>query len=286
MIRTVSLEWRDAEFPIEGDEIVAIGDVHGQADLLAALLDEIERQARPRSPVVFLGDLIDRGPDSRGCLRLAAQGTSGRPVHYLMGNHEAMFLAWLESWRDIPSAVLERWGSLWLQNGGASVLREFGRDGNAQPGQALLAEMSPEVRRVLDRLTTFHRSGETIFVHAGLSPSCLRTADGGYVLDEREFAAFTALHPLAVGADERHPLWIREEFLRLFESIDTGPIVVHGHTPAPKDARMAGRSYGGAQDLRLMGRRLNLDAGSGTSGEVAAAIIRNHRYRIIFTSRE
>jgi serine/threonine protein phosphatase 1 len=286
MIRTIGLEWRDAEFSIEGDEIVAIGDVHGQADLLAALLDEIERQAQPRSPVVFLGDLIDRGPDSRGCLLLAAQSASGRAVHYLMGNHEAMFLAWLESWRDVSTRDLDRWGSLWLQNGGASVLAEFGRNSSAERGQTLLAEMSPQERRVLDRLEIFHRSGDTIFVHAGLSPRCLRTAEGGYVLDEREFAAFTALHPLAVGADERHPLWIRDEFLRLFENIDTGPIVVHGHTPVPKDARMAGRSYRGAQDLKLMGRRLNLDAGSGVTGEVAGAIIQNHRYRIIVASRE
>jgi serine/threonine protein phosphatase 1 len=286
MIRTVSLEWRDAEFSIEGEEIVAIGDVHGRADLLAALLDELDRQARPRSPVVFLGDLIDRGPNSRRCLRLAARGMSGRPVHYLMGNHEAMFLAWLEAWSEIAPRDLERWGTAWLENGGESVLKEFGRDRNALRGQALLSEMSPEERRVLDRLSTFHRSGETVFVHAGLSEACLRKSDGVYALDEPEFAAFTALHPLSVRADERHPLWIRAEFLRLFESIDSGPIVVHGHTPAPKDARMARRSYRGALDLGLTGRRLNLDAGSYATGEVAGAIIRSDGYRIIHASTE
>lgn len=285
MIRTFSLEWQDADFSIEGEEIVAIGDIHGHAELLGALLNEIEHQALPHSPVVFLGDLVDRGPDSRGCLRLAALGGSERAVHYLMGNHEAMFLAWLETWEDTSPRELERWGSLWLQNGGATVLREFGRDWNAERGQGLLAEMSPEERRVLDRLSSFHRSGETIFVHAGLSTACLRRAGSESVLDEDEFAAFTALHPLAVGSDERHPLWIREEFLRLFETLVSGPIVVHGHTPAPKDARMAGRSYRGAEDLGVLGRRLNLDAGSYATGEVAGAIIRNGRYRIVYAAR-
>ena len=285
MIPTFSLEWRDADCSIEGEEILAIGDVHGQAALLSALLDEIGRQATPRSPLVFLGDLIDRGPDSRGCLRLAAQAMSARPVHCLMGNHEAMFLAWLETWGDVSPRDLDRWGTLWIENGGASVLKEFGRDPNSVRGRALLSEMSPEERQVLGGLDIFHRSGDTIFIHGGLSASCLRQSEGGYLLDERAFAAFTALHPLAVGANERHPLWIREEFLRLFESIDTGPIVVHGHTPAPKDARMAKRSYRGAQDLGLRGRRLNLDAGSGTTGEVAGAIIRNGRYRIVCASR-
>jgi serine/threonine protein phosphatase 1 len=284
MIRTFSLEWRQGDFSIGGEEIVAIGDVHGHAGLLGALLDEIEHQAQPHSPVVFLGDLIDRGPDSRGCLRLAAMGAGKRPVHYLMGNHEAMFLAWLDAFDGITLRERERWGSLWLQNGGVSILREFGRDRNAVPGQALLAEMSPEEKRVIERLTTFHRSGETIFVHAGLSPGCLRRVRGRYVLDDDAFAAFVAQHPLAVRVDGRHPLWIRDEFLRLFESIDTGPIVVHGHTPAPKDAAAAGRSYRGAEDLGLMGRRLNLDAGSYASGEVAGAIIRNGRYRIVYAS--
>jgi hypothetical protein len=190
MTRTFSLGWREADFSIAGEEIVAIGDVHGQAELLGALLEEIERRALPGSPMVFLGDLIDRGPDSRGCLRLAAQAACRRPVHWLMGNHEAMFLAWLDAWDDIAPRDLHRWGTLWLENGGASVLAEFGRDSNAERGRALRAEMSPEEMRVLDGLGIFHRSGETIFIHGGLAARCLRQSDEGHVLDEREFAAF------------------------------------------------------------------------------------------------
>jgi len=285
MIGVYSLEWRDAHFCIEGDEIVAIGDVHGQADLLSALLDEIERQTRRCSPVVFLGDLIDRGLNSRGCLRLAGRGMSRRPVHCLMGNHEAMFLAWLEAWDEVAPRELAWWGSLWLENGGESVLKEFGRNRNAKRGPALLQEMSPEERRVIDRLSIFHRSGNSIFVHAGLSRDCLRAGEEGYALDDERFKSFMALHPLAVDADGRHPLWIREEFLQLFGCIDTGPIVIHGHTPAPKEAQMQNRPYCDGRDLGLRGRRLNLDAGSYASGEVAAAIVRNDRYRIVYASR-
>src|SRR5271163_2362827 len=78
-----------------GAEIFAIGDIHGRSDLLAALLDEAAREPRRADArtVVFLGDLIDRGPDSLGAIDLAIEARerigADRAIG-LMGNHETM----------------------------------------------------------------------------------------------------------------------------------------------------------------------------------------------------
>jgi serine/threonine protein phosphatase 1 len=285
MIETHLLPWREADFSIDEEEIVAIGDVHGEADLLEALLDAIGRAASPAARLVFLGDLVDRGPASRACLALAAACADSRPTTWLMGNHEAMWLAWLRAFDDVSEAELRRWGRTWLANGGDRVLAEYGLDPRAAPAD-LLAQASEAERRVLGELRICHRSGETIFVHAGLAPACLAPSTAGFRLDETEFARYCAQHPLDADAAQRHPLWIREEFLRFYAAIESGPVVVHGHTPAPTDARMTGFTYCSSPDLRLRGRRLALDAGSGRTGEIAAAVIRNGVYRIVYVARK
>lgn len=113
--------WRP--LPCRGPEaqLFVIGDVHGQAGALGAALDEIGRIPGTGLPrrLVFLGDLIDRGPDSLGAVRLA-MGAADRAkvdaVTLLPGNHELMLI-------DGLLAPQEFMGD-WLDNGGDAVIRE------------------------------------------------------------------------------------------------------------------------------------------------------------------
>lgn len=97
----------------------AVGDIHGRRDLLDQMIDEIEADADgARGDLVFLGDYIDRGPDSAAVLkRLYRLELGNLTVTCLMGNHERMLLSFLED----PAQ-----GELWLRNGGLETIADFG----------------------------------------------------------------------------------------------------------------------------------------------------------------
>src|SRR5271166_6855147 len=109
-------------------EIFAVGDIHGRSDLLAALIDEAAREPRrlEKRAIVFLGDLVDRGPDSLGAIDLAIGAAARIRADEgigLMGNHEAMMRLALESatpW-DVAIEALEAW----IANRGDRTLAEF-----------------------------------------------------------------------------------------------------------------------------------------------------------------
>src|SRR5262245_63836029 len=109
----------------EGQLLYAVGDIHGRVDLLDDMLRRIEDDARASGPadqatLVFLGDYVDRGPDSRAVVERLHDGLpEGFEIHFLKGNHEAMLLDFLEEpWR------LEHW----LMNGGEATMRSYGVD--------------------------------------------------------------------------------------------------------------------------------------------------------------
>ena len=173
----------------------AVGDIHGCADLLDALLDDIDTHAAGRArKLVFLGDYIDRGPDSARVietLRKLQWREEGAMV-CLMGNHEAMLL---------PALTTPGADALWLRNGGAETLASFGVDEAAAiPGDVL---------DWIEALPTVHDDPLRWYVHAGFRP-------------EVE----------APDPDPESRLWIREPFLS--EEYDFGRHVVHGHTPQTK----------------------------------------------------
>ena len=91
-------EWKPAPFALGGETVFAIGDVHGCASELRVLLDTIARlatEASGKRRLIYLGDMINRGPDSVGVLELWAAGEEARGVDHvdrLMGNHEIMML--------------------------------------------------------------------------------------------------------------------------------------------------------------------------------------------------
>lgn len=170
----------------------AIGDIHGCADALARLLAEIARHSGGREHrLVFLGDYIDRGPDSAGVLRILQyiDRTEGERATFLMGNHERMLLDAYEK----PFGV-----TAWLENGGRSTLTSFGIHDPEELPRAALNWMSG--------LDTVHEDERRYYVHAGFRPG-----------------------RSGIDPDVEARLWMRQPFLT--EDFDFGKHVVHGHTP-------------------------------------------------------
>ena len=205
-----------------GQLIYAIGDIHGRSDLLAKLLEDIESDAarsasEQRRTLVFLGDYVDRGPDSRGVVDMLLHALPrGFDAHFLKGNHEALLLEFLED----ASALAQ-----WLANGAATTFASYGVDvaalvrARAEPEtwqRALLVGLPEEHRRFFEHLELAVSFGDYLFVHAGVRP--------GVPLDEQ---------------DANDLVWIRSAFLR--SEADFGKIVVHGHTPVPAPEIRANR---------------------------------------------
>ena len=211
----------------------AVGDVHGRADLFAALAAAIDADDLARSPadttVILLGDLIDRGPDSAGVIRLARDWQSRRPVRILMGNHEEMFLDALES-----DEVLRHF----LRYGGRETLLSYPIDPEAYI-RADLSECRALARAAVPAtdiafISNFEDSivlGDYLFVHAGIRP--------GVPLEQQKTS------------DLR---WIRESFLSHGE--DFGPVVIHGHT-----------IY---DEVDVRANRIGIDTGAYASGRLTA----------------
>jgi serine/threonine protein phosphatase 1 len=199
-----------------GMRIYAVGDIHGRLDLLDELLELIERDSEERPPaetsLVFLGDYIDRGPNSKGVVSrlLSGVGPGFTPV-FLKGNHEDLLVKFL----DHPQT-----GAGWLHNGGDSTLISYGLDATAIASAfsldlAALVDANASFKTLLPaghlqfyrNLRLSHRAGSYFFVHAGVRPGIALDAQAGTDL-----------------------IWIRNEFL--LHPGSHGAVVVHGHTPA------------------------------------------------------
>lgn len=194
----------------EGRRLYAIGDVHGEAALLARLLDRIEADARARGPMrttlVFLGDIIDRGAGAAALLR-GFCGTESADLVFLKGNHEA---ALVDVYRGDEEAL-----SFWIRFGGRATLQGLGIDvpahGRVDPAQTLWRLRDALDVATIDWLDALPHSvtiGDYLFCHAGVRPGVpLRRQDPDDLL------------------------WIREPFLS--SAAHHGKVVVHGHTIEP-----------------------------------------------------
>jgi serine/threonine protein phosphatase 1 len=258
----------------DGVEIFAIGDIHGRSDLFAALLEEAAREPRraARRVIVLLGDLVDRGPDNLGTIDLAidaARLAGGDETIGLMGNHEMMMRLALDPATPLDQAI--RALEIWLLNGGAFTIGEIVR--GAEPP----ADMAALLRRARDGLPArigawlgglkpHWRSGDLLFVHAGVNP--------GFELEA--FLAAPWNTPLDAMEGSRHWAWVRWPFI----DAEPGPagfggyFVIHGHTPS--DLTL-GATH--ADEIRRF--RLNLDAGSVKSGVAEMAILRGARAEVV-----
>jgi serine/threonine protein phosphatase 1 len=171
----------------------AIGDIHGCLNKLKALVARCRFDAKDEgAQFVFLGDLIDRGPDSRGVVEYLIDFQNSRPgdVTCLCGNHEDMALNAIDDPGEIAQWV--------VYNGGDKALHSYGVTSPSQLPSDHVAW--------LRALPTHHNDGRRFFVHAGVDPS----------------------RPL--DRQDRHDLlWMREPFLS--DPRDHGRFIVHGHTP-------------------------------------------------------
>jgi serine/threonine protein phosphatase 1 len=192
-----------------GFRAYVVGDVHGRLDLLEGLLAEIDREIAARPPrkilLVFLGDLIDRGPSSAQVVeRLRSYRRDGTQTVFLLGNHEEVLLRILDGDASlIPS---------WLRFGGTQCLKSYGADprriANQDDATALNSihgAIPEEHQQFLRSFVDTCRFGDYLFVHAGIRP--------GVSIDQQ------------LQSDLR---WIREPFL--LDESDHGCVVVHGHT--------------------------------------------------------
>ena len=194
-----------------GMRVYAIGDVHGRLDLLLDLLGRIESDNRACAPaetwIIMLGDLIDRGPDSKGVIDFFLKSPPAfAQYRFLAGNHEEAMLQSLGERADPRETG-------WLRFGGMEALRSYNVPDDAFETRGWL--LSDELRRYiprshLDFIGRFEEKiviGDYLFVHAGIRP--------GVALQRQR---------------RKDLLWIREGFLD--DDTDHRHIVVHGHSIA------------------------------------------------------
>jgi serine/threonine protein phosphatase 1 len=186
-----------------------VGDIHGRLDLLEELLGKIHQELarRPARKVllVFVGDLIDRGPSSAQVIeRLRSYKHPRVQTMFLLGNHEEVLLRILGGEADLITK--------WRWFGGAECLKSYGVDVATLTGMSdqdalqLVRDAIPKEHvEFLESFDDSCRFGDFLFVHAGIRP--------GIEFDQQR------------QSDLR---WIREPFL--FDETDHGFIVVHGHT--------------------------------------------------------
>lgn len=229
----------------EGVRIYAIGDIHGRPDLLDALMTKIEQDEKDAGPgqLIFLGDYVDRGPDSRGVVDRLLKIKASRPESvFLKGNHEAAMLGFLDAPNDLED---------WLYWGGAETLESYGVETplkrSAEDLAAALSENLPARHLSFLRALNLHKiMGDYLFVHAGVRP--------GVALDEQS---------------EDDLLWIRGDFHRAAAKERPAQVVVHGHHPEKKPVDE--------------GWRIGVDTGAVWTGRLTAAVLEDATRRFLST---
>ena len=223
--------------PVQPDApFCVVADIHGRMDLLSTALDRAAAQW-PHLPMVFVGDYIDRGPDSASVLRHLFGMQTANPDRFicLAGNHEDFLLGFL----DDP----QRYHRLWLRNGGDATLQSFGISGPLDGlsagavdllGDQLRQAMGAELVTWVRQLPTTYRAGNVWVTHAGGDP----TVD----MDRQDRNAL---------------LWGHPDFRKLARTDDQW--VVHGHTIVP--------------EVLIRDGRISIDTGAYRTGRLSVVRI-------------
>ena len=232
-----------------GYRAYSVGDVHGRLDLLDDLLAQIEQDMadfdRSRVVLVFLGDLIDRGPSSRQVIeRLRAYRPSGVRVVLLAGNHEEVLLRLLAGERGILAD--------WLKFGGAECMASYGVEsdtlrtcGEREALEKIKAAIPSEHQQFIAGFHDTLRFGDYLFVHAGIRPD------------------------IDLSMQSQSDLrWIRQPFLN--DERDHGFVVVHGHTIN--------------HEIVSRANRIGIDTGAYRTGVLTAAILEGNERRFLSTA--
>jgi serine/threonine protein phosphatase 1 len=233
----------------DGRLVYAVGDVHGRLDLLDPLIQTIAKDAAASQPterpmLVFLGDYVDRGPDSAAVIDrlIALQAKDAFETRALKGNHEEALLEFLAQ---------PNFGPTWLDHGGGPTLACYGvappavrtdPAGWAATRDAFAEALPERHLQFCQSLELMVTVGDYAFVHAGVRP--------GVALDRQA---------------EKDLLWIRREFLEARSGF--GKVIVHGHTPT--------------QEPQLTENRIGLDTGAYATGVLTAARLLDDSCRIL-----
>jgi serine/threonine protein phosphatase 1 len=233
-----------------GTRVYAIGDIHGRLDLLEDLEDQILAHAAEypasRRVLVYIGDYIDRGYQSRQTLdHLLDSPLRGFEVVHLAGNHERTMLDFLD---DVSV------GAGWLRYGGRETLFSYGIEWDRDLASAdeclerirqeLRQKLPDRHRRFLSGLPLMHEEGGYVFVHAGVRP--------GVPLDRQ-------------AAEDL--LWIRDEFL--VSAADHGKVVVHGHSISERP--------------ELRPNRVGIDTGAFATGRLTCLVLEGNELSFLST---
>lgn len=218
------------------EPLYVIPDIHGQRLMLEDALARIAEDGGASASVVFLGDLVDRGPDSRGVIQTIIEGLAcGRDWTVLRGNHDQIFLDFLA--RAEADETYPRPGDRWLSDniGGMNTLASYGITHHdlRQKGAGVISAIPRSHRDFLSGLPFCRETDHLFLVHAGIRPGV----------------------PLAAQSHE-DLLWIREPFLS--DPRDHGHLIVHGHTPVDHPTHY--------------GNRIALDGGAGWGKPLHAAV--------------
>jgi len=244
--------WLGQSRPVEplapaGQRIYCIGDIHGRLDLLSQLHARIAEDACTypgRKMLIYLGDYIDRGEQSREVVDLLlANPLRGFELVYMLGNHEQTLLDFLRHPRAVAS---------WLTYGGRATLRSYGVTAADQPGppdlehirDQLALRLPPAHRDFYQQLQLFHIAGHYCFVHAGIRP--------GIALAQQR---------------NEDLLWIRGDFTNSQQIHEH--IIVHGHTIA--------------EQVEILPNRIGIDTGAFQSGILTCLVLEDAHQRLLQT---
>lgn len=246
-----SVAGRPARVP-PGVCVYAIGDIHGRADLLAAMHELVLEDAAQLTPgtdriVVYMGDYVDRGLESRQVIDLLIrEPLPNFQIVHLLGNHDSWLLSFL---------VDPQIGSSWLRYGGDVTLHSYGvrlglpADDPGYYGKlqaALRARLPRQHVEFLRDLELTFEIGDYLFVHAGVRP--------GVALEHQ-------------AAEDL--LWIREPFLS--SNRDFGRVVVHGHTVESEPI--------------VRSNRIGIDTGACWTGRLTCLVLEEGYYRFLSTAQ-
>ncbi len=230
-----------------GQRVYCVGDIHGRSDLLVQLQQMILRDGagyRGLKTIVYLGDYIDRGAQSRQVIEtLLSQPLAGYETVHLLGNHEQALLDFLQH----PEAIAG-----WLSLGSYETLHSYGitlahipsRHDAARLARLLERKLPDSHRAFFHQCTASWRCGSYYFVHAGIRP--------GVALVEQTL---------------EDQLWIREEFL--YSNQNHGFIVVHGHSIS--------------QEVERRPNRIGIDTGAFATGVLSCLVLEADQQRLLQT---
>lgn len=230
----------------DGERLYVIGDIHGQLDLLNRLLDKIKNHAQTnegKNTIVYVGDYIDRGPNSRGVVDRILQSIPGFTARYLRGNHDQAILDFL------ADPLFYR---VWKNYGAPETLISYGvrpplfddPQSFVQTRNLFASSLPADHRNFFENLELSVEAGDYFIVHAGVRPGV-------------DFASQSA----------QDLMWIRDEFL--LSGRDHGKVVIHGHTPTEEVVRLK--------------NRIGIDTGAYMSGRLTALVLEEERVEVLQT---